>query len=137
MLTVRVCAIRCTPPGNERLDDELGVAVVFDEEEDDEPEGRDARGDQDAIVGEDISDEEEADVGLDASAPRRLARGEDEEGGEGGGEGGEDELPVGTIDAYWLQRECGKYFGDPIVAQKVGPRASARPCATRAVPARA
>ena len=32
--------------------------------------------------------------------------------------GVEDELPVGTIDAYWLQRELGKFFNDPMVAQK-------------------
>lgn len=30
----------------------------------------------------------------------------------------DDELPVGTIDAYWLQRELGKFFNDPMVAQK-------------------
>ena len=32
--------------------------------------------------------------------------------------GVEDELPVGTIDAYWLQRELGKFFNDPMEAQK-------------------
>ena len=32
----------------------------------------------------------------------------------------EEELPVGTIDAYWLQRECARYFNDPLVAQKIG-----------------
>ena len=30
----------------------------------------------------------------------------------------DDELPVGTIDAYWLQRELGKFFNDPMEAQK-------------------
>ena len=43
--------------GNEKLDDELGVAVVFDEDDDDEPEARE-RGDNDAMVAEDISDDE-------------------------------------------------------------------------------
>ena len=59
-----------------------------------------------------------ADVGLDAAAPRRLARG-DEDGPDGGTEVYGDELSVSAIDAYWLQRECGRYFSDPIVAQKV------------------
>ena len=122
---------------------QLGVAVVFDEEDEDEPEGRELRGDGDAIVAEvcpvhprtctaseasptlprtarqDISDED-GDVGLDAAAPRQLARGEGcEEGCEGSREGGSDKLPVSVIDAYWLQRACGRYFNDPIVAQKV------------------
>ena len=33
--------------------------------------------------------------------------------------GAEDDLPVSAIDAYWLQRECGRYFNDPLVAQQV------------------
>jgi pre-mRNA-splicing helicase BRR2 len=57
------------------------------------------------------------DVGVDDGAPRKLARGEGDE--DANGDGGADELPVSAIDAYWLQRECGRYFGDPLVAQKV------------------
>jgi hypothetical protein len=53
-------------------------------------------------------------VGVDAAAPRQLARGDEVAGADGDG----DELPIGSIDAYWLQRECGKYFGDPLVAQR-------------------
>lgn len=46
--------------GNEKLDDELGVAVVFDEDDDDDPDVQDGRNDDDdAIVAEDISDEED------------------------------------------------------------------------------
>ena len=68
---------------------------------------------------QDISDED-GDVGLDAAAPRQLARGEGcEEGCEGSREGGSDKLPVSVIDAYWLQRELGKFFNDPMVAQKM------------------
>ena len=103
--------------GNEKLDDELGVAVVFDEDDDDEPEAREGRDDKDGMVAEDISDEEDGDVGVDAAAPRQLNRGEGEDE-DGEGSGG-DELPISSIDAYWLQRECGKYFNDPLVAQKV------------------
>ena len=104
--------------GNDKLDDELGVAVVFDEDDDEDDEARQMRDDQDGIVAEDISEDEDADVGLDAAAPRQLNRGDDD--GEGGeGEGGGDELPISAIDAYWLQRECGRFFNDPLVAQKM------------------
>ena len=43
--------------------------------------------------------------GFEASDARQLARGEGEDDGGEGGEGGGDELLVGTINAYWLQRE--------------------------------
>ena len=62
------------------------------------------------------SDDE--DLGLEANDSRHVERGGDaDEGGEG--EGTEEELPVGAIDAYWLQRECSRYFNDPLLAQKV------------------
>ena len=61
-----------------------------------------------------------ADGGLETRAERQLERGGEE--GEGPMDTGlgdeDDELPVGTIDAYWLQRELGKFFNDPMVAQK-------------------
>jgi pre-mRNA-splicing helicase BRR2 len=100
--------------GNEKLDDELGVAVVFDE--DDEAED-DRRQDDDVgdVVDEEVSDDE-VEAGLDAKAGRQLERGGDEDGDEGG-DG--DDLPIASIDAYWLQRECGRYYNDPLVAQKM------------------
>ena len=99
--------------GNEKLDDELGVAVVFDGgDDDDDPSAR--RDDADDLVDVDVSDEDADDVGIDAAAPRQLARGDEVAGADGDG----DELPIGSIDAYWLQRECAKYFGDPLVAQR-------------------
>ena len=101
--------------GNERLDEELGVAVVFDDNDDDDDEGGKGRDEGDAMVDVDLSDEDaDGDVGIDAAAPQRLAREDNEEGADGDG----DELPINSIDAYWLQRECGKYFGDPLEAQK-------------------
>jgi pre-mRNA-splicing helicase BRR2 len=62
---------------------------------------------------DDFSDVEDGEGGrLDES---RALHVDDDSNFEGGG----DELPVASIDAYWLQRECSKYFGDPLVAQKV------------------
>jgi pre-mRNA-splicing helicase BRR2 len=54
------------------------------------------------------------DGGMETRADRNL---EAQEGEQMDG-GVEDELPVGTIDAYWLQRELGKFFNDPMEAQK-------------------
>ena len=106
--------------GNEKLDDELGVAVVFDEEDDLE-EGQQKPDDEQH--GEFVDEEsDDDDGGLETRAERQLERGdEDGEGGSGAMELEEDdaELPVSAIDAYWLQRECGKFFSDPLVAQKM------------------
>jgi len=102
--------------GNDKLDDELGVAVVFDEDDDvDDERPRDDNGE---MVDEEVSEEEEEeDLGLDTRAERQLERGDG--GDEEEVEGDRDELPVASIDAYWLQRECARYFNDPLVAQKM------------------
>ena len=68
----------------------------------------------DDFVNEEMSDDD--DGGLETRAERNLEAHEGEQA-DGGVE--EDELPVGTIDAYWLQRELGKFFNDPMVAQKM------------------
>ncbi|KAL1529400.1 hypothetical protein AB1Y20_000349 [Prymnesium parvum] len=106
--------------GNEKLDDELGVAVVFDE--DDEQARHDEiahKEDEHAdIVDEDMSEDEE--MGFEASDARHLNRGDEEEDDAEGEGRDEDELPVSAIDAYWLQRECARYFNDPLIAQKMG-----------------
>ena len=105
--------------GNEKLDDELGVAVVFDEE--DEADDDDRQDDDNNLVDEEVDDEDddEGDLGLDTKRERKLERGDEAEGGGDGATGEEDDLPIGRIDAYWLQRECGRYFSDPLVAQKM------------------
>ena len=104
--------------GNEKLDDELGVAVVFDEEDELEEGQQQKEDDVGDFVNEEMSDDD--DGGLETRAERQLERGGEE--GEGPMDTGlgdeDDELPVGTIDAYWLQRELGKFFNDPMVAQK-------------------
>jgi len=101
--------------GNDKLDDELGVAVVFDEDDENEDEERRDEGE----MQEDIVSDDEEDAGLDTKAERQLERGGDEDEQKVAEEMEEDELPVSSIDAYWLQRELSKYFGDPLVAQKM------------------
>ena len=104
--------------GNEKLDDELGVAVIFDEDDaDDDEEGRQRDDDAD-MVGEVQDEEDDAGDGLDTRMERELhADAADENGGAAVAE--EDELPISAIDAYWLQRECSRYFNDPLIAQRV------------------
>ena len=62
--------------GNEKLDDELGVAVVFDEDDDDDPEAE-GQNQGEGMVDVDISGDEDDEVGPDGRdrAPR-LARGD-------------------------------------------------------------
>jgi pre-mRNA-splicing helicase BRR2 len=90
----------------DNVDDELGVAVVFDEDEEEE--------DSDLDEIRDASDEEEEMAMQETSKEVKLAAaniddGEDQD---------EDLLRAHEIDAYWLQREVGKYFEDPTEAQK-------------------
>ena len=104
--------------GDDKLDDELGVAVVFDEDDDDDEQAgaREGRREDDEVgnvVDEELSEDE---AGLETQSSRALNRGADDEEAEG--EDGGDELPLASIDAYWLQRECARYFNDPLVAQK-------------------
>ena len=69
------------------------------------------------MVGVVEEEDDDADGLVETRQERELAGGIADEGEAAKAE--EDELPVDTIDAYWLQRECGKYFSDPLVAQKV------------------
>ena len=83
----------------EALDDDIGVAVEFEEGEDDDEEGGQAAELDDD---EDEGDDEEGEGG------RRGVAGMDVDAGE---EGGDDGVPVAQIDAYWLQREVSKAAG--------------------------
>lgn len=93
------------------------MAVIFDEEEDDEDEEHHRRRDGDAdMAGEVQEEDEEGGDGLDTRMERELHAGVSEEVGDGAAQ--EEELPVSAIDAYWLQRECAKYYSDPLIAQR-------------------
>ena len=91
----------------DNVDDELGVAVVFDEDEEEE--------DSDLDEIRDASDEDEETTAMQETskevklAAANIDDGEDQD---------EDILRAHEIDAYWLQRKVGEYFEDPMEAQK-------------------
>jgi len=85
------------------LDDEIGVAVEFDED------SEDGDSELDEVEDDDVDEEE----GQEAEDGRELG-GMDVDDGD---EGGEDGLPISSIDAYWLQRETSKAFDNTLDAQ--------------------
>ncbi|KAJ1627390.1 Sec63 Brl domain-containing protein [Pavlovales sp. CCMP2436] len=104
-----------------KLDDELGVAVVFDdddEELDGEEGGAMGAGYVDVEPEEDDEDDgavqadaDEADVfGLHGAAADEVTAG----GGRATGE-----LAASSIDAYWLQRQLAQHYEDALAAQKM------------------
>lgn len=106
------------------LDQRQGVAVVFDEDEDDE-----GMGTVDEIRDEDdLSDEDEADDQdrPEVDQPTGEELGEDDEmvidGGMGRDNKAKDkadmEVFVREIDAYWLQRQIGALYSDAHVQQE-------------------
>lgn len=97
-----------------KIDEDLGISVVFDEQEDDEEEEDDI----DEVM--DVSDEDNE--GLEETKKTRtfaIESGgiadnmvdEDEEK--------ENEIDVRTIDAYWLQRQLKDFYKDAIQSQKM------------------
>jgi pre-mRNA-splicing helicase BRR2 len=95
---------------DEKLDEDMGVAVVFDDESDEE-------NDQDDGVDE-IRDEDDDELnddgegGVEAMATSKLAKGADSDDENGGEDDDEGNLKVKEIDAHWLQRHLSQYFDD-------------------------
>eukprot|EP01138_Halocafeteria_seosinensis_P016461 gb/GECG01016792.1/.p1 GENE.gb/GECG01016792.1/~~gb/GECG01016792.1/.p1 ORF type:complete len:2228 (+),score=336.86 gb/GECG01016792.1/:1-6684(+) len=93
----------------EGVDDEMGVAVVFDEESEEEESELDE-------IPEGESDEE--DEGEEATTGTGLAAGDDEEEEET--EEGEDHgISPAEIDAQWLQRQLNEYYKDSMVTSQL------------------
>jgi pre-mRNA-splicing helicase BRR2 len=94
---------------DEKLDEEMGVAVVFDDDSEEEGDGDD---DEDEV--RDEEDDEGGEGGVEAMASAKLVKGvdsDDEEGADGeGGDGST--LNVKDIDAHWLQRSLSAFYGD-------------------------
>ena len=125
--------------GGAELDERQGVAVVFDEsDEDDEGAGRtfEVRDEDDPSSDEDVDDEEDRPGAEEAATAGGAAEKDpmDDVDGEGGEEmiieGDQDNFPakrsrkteknaVSTrdIDAYWLQRQIGAVYTDAHVQQ--------------------
>lgn len=100
------------------IDDELGVAVVFDddEEEEEDEEGYEIREGSD---GE--GDEEEAEV--DETAPEAEEAGEEElviggssSRGVGKAKADKDIVSPHAIDGFWVQRQISEVYPDPVTA---------------------
>lgn len=91
-----------TSDHEEGVDDEMGVAVVFDEESD-----------QDESEMDEIPEEEESeeDEGEEATTGTGLAAGDDEEE-EAEEEKDDSQISPEDIDAQWLQRQLQEYFPD-------------------------
>ena len=85
--------------GNDTLDDEIGVAVEFEEEQDED------NSEADEVVESDLDEdegvEEDAETGVDIRTNMDVDDGE---------EAGEEGLKVQEIDAYWLQRRIARAY---------------------------
>jgi pre-mRNA-splicing helicase BRR2 len=98
---------------DEKMDEEMGVAVVFDE---------DSEEDDDNDLDE-VRDEEEEDDdtmgGVEAMASSKLAKGADSDDDGDGEDEDANALNVNDIDAHWLQRNLSQHYDDANVsAQK-------------------
>mmetsp|Transcript_75394 Transcript_75394/g.157134 ORF Transcript_75394/g.157134 Transcript_75394/m.157134 type:complete len:2169 (-) Transcript_75394:248-6754(-) len=94
----------------EGLDDAAGVAVVFDEDDEDDGEGNFL-----GEIGEDDDDDDDDEGKMDDDRDDRgihVAAIDDEEEEEDRKERKYD-VEIQKIDAHWLQRELGKIFADP------------------------
>ncbi|XP_065175302.1 U5 small nuclear ribonucleoprotein 200 kDa helicase-like [Sycon ciliatum] len=93
----------------EDLSGELGVAVVFGEDEEEaEPQEVD-------VVRDESGSEEEEEEGDDADVSETIAGKTD---GDGDNKGDSDDVDPLTIDAFWLQRQLNKFYDDAVASQR-------------------
>jgi pre-mRNA-splicing helicase BRR2 len=98
---------------HDALDENLGVAVVFDELDED---GGDEDADVDEVREDEDGDDDDLDGrGVEARSGVTLTGAQDDDIEE------KDklDLDVKDIDAHWLQRELGKFYEDANVSQKL------------------
>ncbi|CAM9911870.1 unnamed protein product, partial [Phaeothamnion confervicola] len=93
-----------------RLDEEMGVAVVFDDEDEAEQES-----DNDEV--RDSEDEDDDGLGGVEAREDRQLRGQDDGGDDDDADAGL--LDVHAVDAQWLQRRLGKYYDDANVTKQL------------------
>lgn len=95
---------------NQKMDEEMGVAVVFEDEED---------GDEDEQHGNDDENEEEEEEegGTEAHGSGGVLRGQ----GSQGEEANDQSLGLSPqdVDAHWLQRQLSKFYSDANVSSKL------------------
>lgn len=96
---------------NEKMDDDIGVAVIFDEDEDEDEDIIDDRGEDDE---DDEDDDEERGEEAKNSSQLRGAREDRDEVAED-----KFDISVHEIDAHWLQRQLSKYYPDANTSSKL------------------
>ncbi|CAI5719859.1 unnamed protein product [Peronospora effusa] len=101
---------------DEEVDKEMGVAVVFDEEDEEEEsdldEVRDEEEDEEKDIEKDNEKEKNATAGREAM---KMKDGyDDEDDGDA-----KYRLDVHAIDAFWLQRELSKFYKDAEISAKL------------------
>lgn len=118
----------------EALDQDMGVPIVFDDDDEQEAEEPaeseytmqlDAEEDDGNQDGDDDNQDEEDQEDLDVDVAAgikdkgRGRRDRDSMVDDGDDERKHNELDARAIDAYWLQRELGKFYGDALESQRL------------------
>lgn len=95
----------------EAIDDALGVAVVFDDQDDED------ENDKSTYEIRDEMSEDEDENGVETKSGNALKGGD--VAGESDDEDDENDLNPNDIDAHWLQRELNNYYKDANLSQKL------------------
>jgi pre-mRNA-splicing helicase BRR2 len=126
------------------IDDQMGVAVVFDDEGEDEEQNDsdlDEESEADEIDEQDIDRDDEMDTGM-ASARGETIKSAQSGAAVASAASATGELDPKSIDAHWLQREVSVYYKDALASQQIAdsvfaalsePRLDARACENRLV----
>ncbi|KAF5375631.1 hypothetical protein D9757_008508 [Collybiopsis confluens] len=108
------------------IDDEVGVAVVFDEEEDEEDEdegfevhGSDESDDDDEPRPEGKGKDDEGIPAEDAASDQLVIGGESSKKGSSSSAADSDLVSPHQVDAFWVQREISTVYPDPVTAQSL------------------
>lgn len=96
----------------DRLDEEMGVAVVFDDDE-----SVDENDDVDEVRSEE--DDDDAARGVEADRESKLITGENRDDDDNDDQDEKNALDVHDVDAHWLQRGLSKFFDDANVSARL------------------
>lgn len=104
-----------------KMNEDMGVAVVFDDEEDGE-DGENGIGQE--VELDEIDEMEEEDEGGEEATGSGVLKGEDDDDNDDAmnvGDAADDKykLSIHDIDAHWLQRQLSKYYTDANVSAKM------------------
>lgn len=102
----------------DRLEEEMRVAFVFDEEAKDDEEGEEGDEEGENKI-KDYDSEEEDDKNNENNEEKVIMAMKSDDDAETDVINDKYNLEVSQIDAYWLQTELNKNFNDPLAAQRV------------------